>query len=370
MIIPSLMMLGMLLKSIKFRFLTCISADYMTSIGCLFPFIIILEIVFGISSSAHQYAWIVCFAIIGVIIVYLLISHLNGTFVLRDKYIELKNIKIKQPFRIVHISDVHIGSRSQSFLEKVVNRVNELNGDIICITGDLIDSHAAVSEQRSDVDKSQISDISQLQPQTYPILRSLEKLTAKLGVFFVIGNHDVMVGKESVFKMIQHFPNIRLLSNEYVDIPLQESNSSDQNINQSNSLRIIGFDDGQSDQFTNYVNDFFTSNSSQFQNETSDSPYTIVMHHQPHKGAWLKAMDLLHGDLFLAGHTHNGQIFPVFPLVYLMFPHSAGLLTINKKNEQTINQQSEVDKQEQFHSFDRHLYVNPGTGTWGTPARS
>ncbi|KAA6383205.1 MAG: hypothetical protein EZS28_021267 [Streblomastix strix] len=267
----------------------------------LLVFVVILEIVFGVSSSAHQHAWIVCIAIMGVIFIYLFISNLIGTFILRNKYVDIKSSKLKQPLRIIHISDTHIGSRSQSFLDKVIQQVNELQGDIICITGDLVDSFGVISEVIPDYQDNQQSDKSVLQPNPYPVLRSLEKLTAKVGVYFVIGNHDFYLGKENVVKMIQHFPN-------------------------------------------------------------------------PHKRAWLKAMDLLHGDLFLAGHTHNGQIFPGNLLVHLIYPHPAGLLTIkanDKKDELKYDQQqNEVNKQEQLHSFNRHLYVNPGTGTWGSPARS
>ncbi|KAA6367783.1 MAG: hypothetical protein EZS28_036690, partial [Streblomastix strix] len=163
------------------------------------------------------------------------------------------NSKLKQPLRIIHISDTHIRSRSQSFLDKVVQQLNEHQGDIICITGDLVDSVIAISEVIPDYQDNQLSDKSVLQPNPYPVLRSLEKLTAKVGVHLVIECY--------LYIIIEFMIN-------------------------------------------------------------------------PHKRAWLKAIDPLYGDRFLAGHTHNGQIFPGNLLVYLFFPHPAG------------------------------------TGTWGSPARS
>ncbi|KAA6360396.1 MAG: hypothetical protein EZS28_044078 [Streblomastix strix] len=78
--------------------------------------------------------------------------------------------------------------------------------------------------------------------------------------------------------------------------------------------------------------------------------------------AWLTALNTLKGDLFLAGHTHNGQIFPWHPLIYHWFSHPNGLLSVPA----SIVQQGNGG----FNSFDRHLYVNPGTGSWGTPART
>ncbi|KAA6356346.1 MAG: hypothetical protein EZS28_048127, partial [Streblomastix strix] len=99
--------------------------------------------------------------------------------------------------------------------------------------------------------------------------------------------------------------------------------------------------------------------------------------------AWLSSMDLLRGDLFLAGHTHNGQVFPIHPLfIRLFFSHPAGLLTVTPANRK----QSNINKQqnyrsnnnqkdivyilEQKESFSRNMYVNPGTGSAGTPART
>ncbi|MBT7903597.1 hypothetical protein HN587_07070 [Candidatus Woesearchaeota archaeon] len=52
-------------------------------------------------------------------------------------------------------------------------------------------------------------------------------------------------------------------------------------------------------------------------------------------------------NLQLAGHTHNGQIFPFNFVVKAVFPHVRGLYKINNLN----------------------LYVSPGTGTWGPPMR-
>jgi len=40
----------------------------------------------------------------------------------------------------VQITDVHIGSRSKSFLESVIYKINQLEPDFVCITGDFIDA--------------------------------------------------------------------------------------------------------------------------------------------------------------------------------------------------------------------------------------
>lgn len=75
-------------------------------------------------------------------------------------------------FRIVHLTDLHLGFLVPDFLiEYVVNKANSLNGDIIVCTGDYI--HEKNSTGHID--------------RVWPILL---KLRAKYGVYNVLGNHD------------------------------------------------------------------------------------------------------------------------------------------------------------------------------------
>ncbi len=68
--------------------------------------------------------------------------------------------------------------------------------------------------------------------------------------------------------------------------------------------------------------------------------YSVLLYHRPH--GWESARQ--HGvDLMLCGHTHNGQIFPFNLLVKQQFKRISGL----------------------YRAADGHLYVSPGTGTWG-----
>ncbi|KAA6390226.1 MAG: hypothetical protein EZS28_014248 [Streblomastix strix] len=298
----------------------------------------------------------------------MLIAHLNGLLILRNKKVNLKSSKLKQPLRIIQLSDVHIGTRSKSFLQKVVNRVNELKGDVVCITGDLVDSRGVIQTVGSQDDIHKLDEKSELQP--YPIMSPLSNLTAKFGVYFVLGNHDLWCGREGVVKMIQHFPNIHFLSNEYVDITLKEQQTSDLNENQYNKIRVIGIEDGSADQFNEYYNSIIKPDSPFLLSETNESPYTVILHHRPHKKVWLEAMNQLKGDLFLAGHTHNGQIFPVHPVVYFQFPHTTGLLSTKDNKNQQSDIKSNQNVEDQSYSFTRHMYVSSGTGTFATPARS
>ena len=72
-------------------------------------------------------------------------------------------------FRIVQVSDIHLRSfaKRPESLRKAVEKINSLNADIVCFTGDLI-----------TMDVSEINDM-------YDILKDI-----KGPVFSVLGNHD------------------------------------------------------------------------------------------------------------------------------------------------------------------------------------
>jgi predicted MPP superfamily phosphohydrolase len=74
-------------------------------------------------------------------------------------------------FTIVHLTDLHYGLVSESFVRNVVNKANSLKGDVIVCTGDFVhhrNSHREING-------------------VWPILSELQ---APLGVYSVLGNHD------------------------------------------------------------------------------------------------------------------------------------------------------------------------------------
>ena len=73
-------------------------------------------------------------------------------------------------FRIVQISDIHVGPTvGKDFVDRLVDMVNHINGDLIIISGDLIEGDL----------------------ETYiPIMEPLGNLRAPHGVYYVTGNHE------------------------------------------------------------------------------------------------------------------------------------------------------------------------------------
>lgn len=95
--------------------------------------------------------------------------------------------------RIAQISDTHIGPQtSRRYLAEVVRLTQESAPDLIVVTGDLIDDHAA------DVDH---------------FAAALGALSAPLGVYAIAGNHDIYAGWPAVRTRLAALP-ITVLVNE------------------------------------------------------------------------------------------------------------------------------------------------------------
>src|ERR1700685_725660 len=98
-------------------------------------------------------------------------------------------------FSIAQISDVHVGPTiKRGFVAAIVRRVNELNADLIAVTGDLVDG-----------------TVQQLSAHTAP----LAELSARHGAYFVTGNPEYYSG-ESAWTLEIRRPGLHVLKNEHV----------------------------------------------------------------------------------------------------------------------------------------------------------
>jgi predicted MPP superfamily phosphohydrolase len=211
-------------------------------------------------------------------------------------------------FKIVQISDLHVGTIiKHSYVKRVADMVNNLEPNIVAMTGDFIDGH--VSSLKDDV-------------------TPLADIRSSHGSFFVTGNHEYYWGAEA---WIREFTNlgIRVLNNEHVTI-------------QQNDAEIILA--GVTDHST-IIN--ATQNQSDPNKALSGSPDNLVkilLAHQPityieaHKSGV---------DLQLSGHTHAGQYFPFTMFIRFFHSYYQGL-----NNHQNM-----------------WIYINKGTGYWGPPLR-
>ena len=188
------------------------------------------------------------------------------------KTLHISSPKITQHYKLVFISDIHLGSNPQQHLENICTKIDGLDYDYLLIGGDLYDSSAFEAE-----------DIMPLTAIQKPIL-------------FVTGNHEYYV-KDHADKVadLANY-NITILDNESV---------------QSGALNIIGISDNQAPKLQSDI----------AHGLVSQDAFNLLMVHQP--SIWDSAPDST--DLMLSGHTHNGQIFPFNLLVRLQFKTVYGI---------------------------------------------
>ncbi len=210
-------------------------------------------------------------------------------------------------FRIVQLSDLHIGPiLGRAFAEETVARVNALEPDLVAVTGDVVDGSVRLLAD----DVAPFAD-----------------LRARLGVFFVTGNHDHFSGARAWCGFLGEL-GMRVLRNERVAIGDADT-----------SFDLVGVDD----------------HHARFIGEGNEDLDAALAARDPERAAVLLAHDpgtfkrARHRaiDLQLSGHTHGGQIWPFRWYVRLAVPWVEGR-----------------------HRHDRaQLYVSRGTGFWGPPMR-
>lgn len=209
------------------------------------------------------------------------------------------------PFRVVQLSDVHIGLITRPvWLQQVVDRVNSLDPDLVVITGDLVDGNV---------------------DGTAGFVQQLRGLKARDGVYGVTGNHEFIAGIE---KSLQFF------SRSGIEVLRGESRQV------NDWLTLIGVDDpgGHGGDRGLLVDE------AQLLGARTGERYRLLLKHRPIVDPQLPGLF----DLQLSGHVHQGQIFPFVVLTRLVYPVASGFNTLVNGSR---------------------LYVNRGTGTWGPPIR-
>ena len=214
-------------------------------------------------NKSHIFIYILL--IIGLIIIY---SRYIATTGIQIKEYSVINNKIPESFKgfkVVHFSDLKYGSTTdQKYLKKLVNKINELNPDIIIFTGDLISSNYKLT----DNDKKSI-------------IENLNKLDPKIDIYSIRGDNDINETYNSIITQtkIIEINNLNKLIYYKGDTPIMLIGLDD-SINGNQSL----------DMAFNYEENNY---------------YKILITHEP--GTYEKIKDK-NVDLFLAGHSLNGQV--------------------------------------------------------------
>jgi predicted MPP superfamily phosphohydrolase len=210
---------------------------------------------------------------------------------------------------VVVASDLHLGTLvGRSRLEKIIDRINALDPDVIFLPGDIVDETVTAK------DEAEFSAV-------------MRRLRAPLGVFAVPGNHEFYSGLERNLACLRAC-GIRVLEDEavrvaggFILVGRRDPSSlaiQERRLSIGQILAKYGFDGGLP---------------------------VILLDHQP---AHLEEASQAGVDLQLSGHTHAGQLFPLDILNRMAWELNWGYL--RKGNTQ--------------------YYVTSGVGTWGPPVRT
>lgn len=229
-------------------------------------------------------------------------------------------------YKIVQISDLHLGTAKnyKSEFTEMVNKINQLNPDIVVFTGDLVNNFATELEG------------------WIPILRQVK---AKYGIYAILGNHDygdyvpwkTPQDKQRNFMDVVSFfdaVNWQLLRNH--STPL---------ISGTDTIVLAGVENWGNPPFPRY------GDLNQTVPNSMEHPVILLSHDPSH---WDEEVIKHPANIFLtlSGHTHGFQFgirserINISP-VSLKYEKWGGLYEHNN----------------------RYLYVNIGAGTIGFPGR-
>lgn len=207
--------------------------------------------------------------------------------------------------RIVQMSDLHLGMLENRWrLERILARVEAADPDLVVSTGDLTDVHIQDREW---------------------LVERLKRLSPPLGTFAVTGNHEVYAGLTGAVEFLR----------EAGFTPLQGTA-----VQVTPSLGLAGVDDDDAVAMELIPE----PNEVEILSRLSDKGFRLFLKHTPKVAP--RTLGLF--DLQLSGHTHGGQVFPLFLVPLLIYGFRIGLTDLGKGSQ---------------------LLLSRGAGTWGPPIR-
>ncbi len=215
-------------------------------------------------------------------------------------------------FKIVAVSDIHGGAKfiTEEKIREIVRLANEQNADLIVLLGDYVSQKSGKN--------------SDLKMPSATIAENLKGLSAKYGVYGIIGNHDWWYDERKVRGEFEA-AGVRILENQTVSIEVN-----------GETVNLWG------------IEDYWKNR--RVPTEAFDKIPTreniIALTHNP--DSLLKAPPQI--ALMLSGHTHGGQF---------KFPFYGAIAFVNDKRFMEVF--VEVDG--------KHVFVTTGVGTSGPAVR-
>lgn len=186
--------------------------------------------------------------------------------VVREEIIPTVKLEQGTELKIALVSDWHLGrTLVRGFCWDVVDLINAQNPDVIIIAGDLLDEKLSYVQRANS-------------------LEPLSHLHANLGTYMVFGNHDYIDNPQKLQRLLKMM-KIKVLQGSNVGI-------------MDGAVKITGLVDFSRDSGTDALRQLAAGN---------DDFFSILVDHQPRR--MVTAQEERY-DLYLAGHTHTGQLWP------------------------------------------------------------
>lgn len=227
-----------------------------------------------------------------------------GHPVVRYEKIFTDKLTQENRIRLGMVCDVHLGRiLKQEHAQKTVALLNGEKPQMVLICGDMVDEKISYVLRTNS-------------------LAEFGKLQAPLGVYLVFGNHDYLDDAEKLQKLLAE-QGIKVLQDENIFLD-------------DVKIKITGLKD---------FSRSFGSGNLPFLAMNNEKFYSILLDHQPRR--FLEAQKAGY-DVYLAGHTHTGQIFPNRFITKSLFVLDYGRKEFGKMTG----------------------IVSCGIGFWGVPLRS
>ena len=190
------------------------------------------------------------------------------------------NVNSKNELTIAHFSDIHYSYKFKTkVFKEILDKLNELKPDYICITGDIVDN----------------IEIGANEKVMEPLYKFIEELSSITKVIITLGNHDIREYKGKIdnkwYLSLKKMKNIIFLNNEFYT---------------ENDLCFYGFT--ASEEYYHNERDQMLKLKEELVNIRFNKKKTnILLIHSPiHLGNEKMYENIKDFNLILCGHTHNG----------------------------------------------------------------